>query len=261
MTMRHRGFTLLELLLAMTVLGVVMAMLGLALTSSIRVIEATAREEEVCFQAQTAMRRITEDLTAAISIRQVPFVGQNNSVHGRRADGLDFASQARLVLNPDKQKAGVARIRYQLTADQDDERTWKLLRSEALVLPQSEMAGATVTGDDGAEPAFLLADSVRALELRYYDQAGQELDSWRETWREAGESGQAGAIAPEQKNGREAGRREGEAQAERLPAAVQCTLEFWIDPDRESFQTFSTRILIPVEPDDGPGNGQRPPQG
>jgi len=203
-----------------------MAMLGLSLTSTMRVVEATEKEEEVYFQAQTAMRRIVEDLASAISIREAPFAGQNNLVRNRRADSLDFASQARLILNPDKQKAGVARIRYQLLVDQEDERIWKLLRSETLILPRPEAAGKTVTADDAEEPAFLLADSVRAVALHYYDRSGQEFDSWRE-----------------------AGEREGASEARQLPAAVQCTLEFWIDPDKETFQTFSTRVLIPAEPE------------
>ena len=226
MTMRHRGFTLLELLLAITVLGVVMAMLGLALTSAIQVVETTEKEEEIYFQAQTAMRRIVEDLASAISTRHVPFVGQSNTVRNRRADRLDFASQARLILNPDKQKAGVAQIRYQVRADQDDERVWKLLRSESLVLPRLETNEEAMVDDDGADPAFLLADSLRAVEFHYYDRLGNEFDSWQEI------------------EEREAGQEE----MRQLPAAVQCTLEFWVDPDKETFQTFTTRILIPVAP-------------
>ncbi|MCL2457621.1 MAG: prepilin-type N-terminal cleavage/methylation domain-containing protein [Desulfobulbus sp.] len=252
MTMRDRGFTLLELLLAITVLGVVMAMLGLSLTSTLRVVEATEKEEELYFQAQTAMRRITEDLASAISNPQAPFIGQNHAVRDRRADSLDFASQARLILNPDKQKAGIARIRYQLRADRDDERIWKLLRSETLILPSSEKAGETVS-DDGGEPAFLLADSLRAVEFRYYDREGQELDNWREVEESGGQPNTGmneGQTAIEKSEGQaNAAKNKGAPKAGNLPAAAQCTLEFWTDPDKESYQTFTTRVLIPVEPE------------
>ncbi|MCL2790585.1 MAG: prepilin-type N-terminal cleavage/methylation domain-containing protein [Desulfobulbus sp.] len=269
--MRHRGFTLLELLLAITVLGVVMAMLGLSLTSTIRVVEATGQEEEVYFQAQTAMRRITEDLAAAISTQQAPFIGRNNSVRSRRADSLDFASQARLILNPDKQKAGVARIRYQLVADQEDERLWKLLRSETLLLPKPESTGEAVA-DDAEEPAFLLADSLRSVAFRYYDRVGQEFDSWWEAGRSEGASGagqlpasKTSGIKPTQREGaldtgqppasKTSGatptQPEGTSDAGQLPAAVQCILEFWIDPDQGTFQAFSTWVLIPTEPENG----------
>ena len=224
MSTRQRGFTLLELLLAITVLGVIMAMLGLSLSGTLRVVESTEKEEEVFFQAQTAMRRIGEDLAATMSVTNVPFVGVKDSVRDRRADSLEFASQARLVLNPDKQLPGIVRIRYRLQADQDDERNWKLLRSETLILPGFDPNKDTEEGYV-AEPAFLLANSLRSMEVRYVDRDGQEFDSWREEQETAG-SGKPGA----------------------LPAAVHCTLEFWLDPDKETAQTFSTSVLIPVEP-------------
>jgi len=226
-TMANHGFTLLEVLLATTVLGVVMAMLSLSLSATLRVVESTEQQEAVYFQAQTAMRRITEDLAAALSTSNAPFIGQRDSFRDRRADTLEFASQARLVLNPERQRPGVASIRYRLRADADDERRWKLLRSESLVLPGVDPA----QGEAGSEaaPAFLLADNLRAVQFRYFNRDGQEFDSWQE---EQGGDGQ-GAV-------------------ERLPAAVHCTLEFWIDPDKEISQAFATRILIPAETKDEP---------
>ncbi|MCL1980990.1 MAG: type II secretion system GspH family protein [Proteobacteria bacterium] len=253
--MRAKGFTLLELLLAITVLGVIMAMLGLSLTSTMRVVEATEQEEDVYFQAQTAMRRITEDLASAISSPQALFIGQNSSVRDRRADSLDFASQARLILNPDKQKEGIVRIRYQLMADREDERIWKLLRSETLLLPNTTPAGEE-TSDEDAEPAFLLADSLRAVEFRYYDRDGQEFDSWREVEESDGQAtagkGEGQATTDKDKGQEKTAKNQDMAKAGKLPAAVQCTLEFWTDLDKESFLTFTTRVLILVEPDHEP---------
>jgi len=224
--MRNHGFTLLEVLLAITVLGVVMAMLSLSLSSTLKVVEATEQQEEVFFLAQTAMRRITEDLAAAVSTGNVPFTGQNSTFRDRRADSLVFTSQAHLVLNPEQQRPGVAIIRYQLKADLEDERRWKLLRSDTLVLPGVDFAGG-LSASEAAEPAFLLADSVRALQFRYFDRNGQEFDSWQEEERS-----------------------EKEKKPGQLPAAVECTLEFWIDPDKEISQSFSTRVLIFAETKD-----------
>jgi len=223
--MRDQGFTLLEVLLATAVLGVVIAMLSLSLSATLRVVETIEKQEEVYSLAQTAMRRITEDLAAAVSTSNVPFTGRKNTLRERRADSLEFASQAHLVLNPEKQKPGVAFVRYYVQSDQDDERRWKLLRADTLILP-----GVNVTTESGSgeamEPAFLLADNLRAVQFWYVDRAGQELDSWQEV--------------------QGSGEGEGE-KAEALPAAVHCTLDFWIDADREVSQTFSTRVLILAE--------------
>jgi len=221
--MRENGFTLLEVLLATTVLGVVMAMLTLSLSATLRVVEATEKQEEVYFLAQIAMRRISEDLTAAVAAPEGIFVGQKNGLRDRRADTLEFTSQAHLVLNPEKQKPGVANIRYQLQEDPDDERRLKLLRSDTPVLPGVDPAKG-LAKDEGTAPAFLLADTLRAVQLSYFNREGQEFDSWRK----------------EPNSGEE------ETSGE-LPAAVHCTLEFWLDPDKEISQSFSTRILVPAE--------------
>lgn len=226
--MRNQGFTLLEVLLATTVLGVVMAMLSLSLSATLRVVEATEQQEEVYFLAQTALRRITEDLAAAVPIASSPFSGQKKTDRDRRVDTLEFTSQAHLVLNPEKQQPGVATIRYTVAADPDDERLLHLLRSDTPILP-GVLPATERTSDAAAVPAFLLADTLRAVRWSYFDHNGQEFDSWQETSLAGG--------------GEEAGA---------LPAAVHCTLEFWIDPDKDIWQSMSTRILIPTE-----GKGER----
>lgn len=221
--MRASGFTLLEVLLATTVLGVVMAMLSLSLSATLRVVEATEKQEEVYYLAQTAMRRITEDLAAAVATAEGTFVGQKDELRERRADSLTFTSQAHLVLNPEKQKPGMAIIRYQILKDPDDERKLKLLRSDTPVLPGVDSTKG-VSKDEVAEPAFLLADMLRSVKWSYFNRDGQEFDSWQRQ-PDSGEEEEVGE----------------------LPVAVHCTLEFWIDPDKEISQSFSTRVLVLAE--------------
>ena len=66
MTAADKGFTLLEVLLAITVLGVVVAMLSLSLGGTLRVVEATEQQEAAHHQAHTALRRLTADLASAL---------------------------------------------------------------------------------------------------------------------------------------------------------------------------------------------------
>jgi general secretion pathway protein J len=224
--MRANGFTLLEVLLATTVLGVVMAMLALSLSATLRVVEATEKQEEVYHLAQIAMRRITEDLAATVATADGIFVGQKKELHERRVDSLVFTSQAHLVLNPEKQKPGVATIRYQLQEDPDDERKLKLLRSDISVLPGVDPA-KELSKDEVSETAFLLADTLRAVQFSYFNQDGHEFDSWQRR-SSSGEREEAG----------------------KLPAAVHCTLEFWVDLDKKISQSFSTSVLVPAEVQD-----------
>lgn len=216
----ERGFTLLEIMLAVTMLGVVMAMLSLSLSGAARVIDATGQQEAVYHQAQIAMRRITEDLAAALQQSDVAFTGIKVDTKSQRADTLVFASQARLVFNNEQQKPGLAKVRYRVDPDEDDARRLKLLRSDTLILP-----GIDYTKDEHEDRAFLLAENIREVRFRYLDHQGQEFDSWAE----------------EQDS-------EGQNEARPLPAGVVCTLEFWLDPDKETSLTFSTGVLIPAAP-------------
>jgi general secretion pathway protein J len=220
-----QGFTLLEVLLATTVLGVVMAMLTLSLSATLRAFEVTERQEAIMYQAQTALRLITEDLMATVSTPDVPFVGRNLSIRDQRADSLIFPSRAHLVLNPEKQRSGMAVIHYRVVEDGDDKRRLKLLRADTLALPGVLWKTDSVSSEK-EEPAFLLAEGLRVVQWKYFDRDGQEFDSW-----------QQGQLA-------------GTEEKIVVPAAVQCTLEFWLDPDKELSQTFTTRILVPAEAED-----------
>lgn len=215
--MRQQGFTLLEVLLAVTVLGVVTAMLSISISGTLRVVDATEQQEEIYYQGQIALRRITEDLAGALSSKDAIFTGKKEELDGERADTLVFASMAHLVFNPEKQKQGMARIRYHLQADAEDARKLKLLRSDTLLLP-----GIDYKKINAEDSPFLLADNLRSVQFSYVSRQGQESDRW-EGREKAGEK----------------------AEALPLPASVFCTLEFWLDPEKNVSQAFSTGVLLP----------------
>ena len=216
--MRDKGFTLLEVLLAVTVLGVVVAMVSLTLSGTLRVVDATEQQEAIYHQAQTTLRRITEDLSAVVLNKEIAFTGREKEVYGQRADTLEFASLAHLVLNPEKQKQGQAFIRYQLQSDAEDGRRLKLLRSDTLLLP-----GVDYSKEDAEDPPFLLADNLRSLRFYFFNRQGQKFDNWDDILDVKGQKG----MRP-------------------LPASVHCVLEFWLDPEKETVLTFSTGVLIPA---------------
>ncbi|MBM9536053.1 prepilin-type N-terminal cleavage/methylation domain-containing protein [Desulfobulbus alkaliphilus] len=216
--MRNSGFTILEILLAIAVLGMVVTMLSLSLTATLRVIDGTEQQEEVFHQAQTALRRLSEDLAGAAPHPDMGFSGMLSDKNGHSADTLAFVSTAHLIFNPDTHKGGPAAIIYSVRTGEGDSRRLQLLRGDTILLPGSDVH--TGTGEQGM---YLLADNLRAVRFRYFDRQGQEFDSW---------------------NGE--GRLDEEQLPLPVPAAVSCTLEFWLDPDRQSAQTFTTTVLIPA---------------
>jgi len=238
---REKGFTLLEVLLAIAVLGVVVTMIALTFSGSLKVVNATEQQEETYHQVQTTLRRITDDLAAAVLSQDVAFTGLKKEVDGRRADTLVFASQAHLVFNPEKQKQGVAVIRYQLRPDAEDGRRSKLLRSDTLLLP-----GVTSNKEDTEDSPFLLADNLRSVRFIFADRQGQEFDSWDEAM-DINEP--KAPPLPATKGPQKAPPLPATSEPQKarpLPAAVYCILEFWLDPDKDTVQTFRSGVLIPT---------------
>ncbi|MCI5124306.1 MAG: type II secretion system protein, partial [Candidatus Electrothrix sp. AR5] len=63
---KESGFTLLEIMLAVLILGLVVSMVTVSLSGSIRAIDVTLKQGELYYRAQVAMERISEDLTTAL---------------------------------------------------------------------------------------------------------------------------------------------------------------------------------------------------
>ena len=150
------------------------------------------------------------------------FTGQAG-VDGAEGDAeagelLRFVSLAHLVFNPAPQRSNEAMIAYRVVPDADDRRRLKLLRADTVVLPGIDPEAAQ---DD--EIPFLLADNLRAVRLAYLDREGREYDGWGSEQEAADQ-----------------------AEPRPLPAAVRCTLEFWLDADSETFQAFTTAVLVPA---------------
>ncbi len=224
MTGDSRGFTLLEVLLAMSIIGAVLAMLTLSLSGSLRMVEGVEQEGEIYSMAQIAMQRIGADISAAFVDKQALFTGKNQLENSYRADTLHFGSMAHLVFNPKKQRPGPALIGYRLEQDEEDHRQYRLVRADEPLLPAVEEEEEHATSERDVRPeGFVLAENLRSLQFTYFDRQGQEFDSWQTALDEDSADEQGG-----------------------LPAAVHCVLEFWVDPEQDTTLIFSTRIVLPV---------------
>ena len=215
---KNAGFTLLEIMLAMLVLGMVVAMVSLSLSASIKAIEATGEQGEIYYRAQVAMERISEDLTSAVLSEHVEFIGTKGESDNSRTDELSFASMAHLIFDSENGQPGMGIIGYAVRPDNIDEQQLVLLRSDVLYRPREEQAARANDVE-----SFLLCDRLRSVRFSFIDQNGEELETWDTRVEE----------------GREKAER-------RLPAAVSCRLEFWINRDEETSITFETTVVLPV---------------
>ncbi len=216
------GFTLLEVMLATLILALVVSMLTLSLSGSLKVMDATRNQGEIYFRAQVAMERLCDDLSSAALPEQAEFVGQPVPENGGDSPLLSFVSLAHVIFDPERDQRGLAAISYRLRPDPEDPDMLVLLRSDQLLTP-----GAGQKDNLPVPVYYLLSDRIRSVRFVYLDQQGEELESW-DTRVEDGAS------------------QEERDKQRRLPAAVRLELEYWLDREAESVLPFQTTVELPV---------------
>ncbi len=163
------GFTLLELLLAIFIFGVVVSSVYGAYTSTFMTIKSAEFETEINQRARTALERIAEDLEALHMGSDGLMKGESQEIDSRRSDKLEFTSTAHVTFTQKEAETRYATIRYSVEADSDTG-LMLLYRADVPALPGKKI------GDD--EKGFLLCDNLWEVSYRYFDSSGSEMDEW-----------------------------------------------------------------------------------
>ena len=220
-TGNQQGMTLLEIMLALLILGTVVTMVSISLSGSLNILNATLDRGAIYHRAQVTLLRISEDIASAVllkGVKDADFVGTDEQLDGQDADTLQFTSTAHIVFNRIVDKPGIALISYRVEEDQENDGEFLLIRSDELLATTSSNNGG---GRD--EGGFLLCDKLRSVNFSYIDEEGEERDDWTTS---------LDALS--------------KPSDQKLPVAVSCTLEFWIDQENDSSIEFTTSILLPA---------------
>jgi general secretion pathway protein J len=179
---RDRGFTLLEVLVAVGLLGIVSALMyeGIALTFRAR--EEIARVEELNHSARVALRKLVTDISMAYLSNHVNrdepasttlFMGQGDNVlfsylgHERRKRGARESDQ------------GIVEYRV----GRDDEGRTIERREKAVPDNEPDRGGTKET----------LVNHVKEFRLQYWDDKGEDWkDDWKAEMEQAVKDGKAG---------------------------------------------------------------------
>ena len=217
-----KGFTLLEILIAMFILAVVLSTIFSSYTGTFRVIDETESQAEVYAMARIVMERVKEDLESAFiskrekdeeseedALQPTRFVGETKEIKGRDADTLRFLSRAHLVFDEDTENSGLAEIIY-FVNEKDEENGFAIYRSDT---PELEDAVGKETG------GLMLCDDLFSVDISYYDADGEKYDSWDSSKREF---------------------------EERLPTIVSISLKFLNKKSDEGNLKFMTKIALPM---------------
>lgn len=208
---RTNGFTLVEILIAMTILAVVMATVYAAYIGTLTLIDETAYGTRVYRMARGSLKRMITDLESVCRYGDAfRFISEEREIRGERVMNLSFVSSAHLDLYEGTTE-GIGTIGYYINEEEDEGCT--LLREDRLYHRQN--TGGELFRNEG----FILCEGLRSVIYTFYDRDGDEYDSWDS--------------------------REG-SHKDKIPAIVAIDLSFANPDDDEHPYRFSTQVYLPM---------------
>lgn len=218
---RRGGFTLLEVLVAITILGILLTTVYGAVSRTIKTKEHAESVARMASTGREAVLRIADEMEASLSpvrVSTAVFQGVGGG-SGQFLDQARFAISSRPPFGPIGGTGGRVLITYYLAEQEGVPQTYLLVRSER-PLPKPGATAATADGEeDPQEVRTLVVDNVAGLRMRYLDgDSGQ----WAENW----DSTQPGDFE------------------RRLPVAVEVAL--YLYDDKGAVQDFSTIVDLPL---------------
>jgi len=217
-----RGFTLLEVLIAVFIFALVASAIFTAYTGTFRIIDESESRADICEMAGMALERISEDLESAYiaNVEHTPgsdkanpamvmLVGEKKELMGRSYGTLRFLSLAHLTFSEEESVAKPTEIVYYVTA-RDGEGLLELYRSDTPLSherPDAESGG------------LLLCEGLSSIGFTYYDSEGEAHETW--------DSG------------------EGESKG-KLPSRVSISMEFADSTNPGTPYKFMTGVEIPM---------------
>ena len=175
-----RGFTLMEILLAFLILGIVLTTVLASFNAVFSTTDTLANSTRYYDMAKNCLNRMTLDL-GALYITQPPLykppdfddppdpyriVGSFNDINGTSFAKIRFASSAHIPFGK-SEKRGVAEIVYYVQGQADGQ---QVLRRGDHLYPYPPFE------EDSGDP--VLSEHVKSLAFKYYDSEGSELEEW-----------------------------------------------------------------------------------
>ena len=191
-----RGFTLLEVLVAMAMTGIIMAGLYGAYNSNVDTIQRARQDGEASQTARIVLDLMVKDLESVLIEGNLGLRGEGRTIAGRPADRLVVTVMRGGTTGEKGFRTDLRTITYFIEEDSDGDGFILYRREEGLAGAGVSMG--TVTHE--------LARNVKALNIVYEDQEGNESNEWS-----------AGGL--EKENG--------------LPALIRIRLLLAAGPDRE----------------------------
>jgi len=209
------GFTLIEILIAIFILGTVLTTVYAAYTGTFRVVKDTQYTDDIYSMARTAMNRMGVDLESACGYGS-SFTFASTEIEKEDFMELSFLSSAHLDFDEEK-SSGIAVINYLVL--EDDEGGGSILkRNDELYRDKAEEAEE----EESRAGGYILCEGLQSLIYTFYDNSGEEYDFWDSESDLKTQNGKA-------------------------PTVVSIQMNFTNPDDKDRPYRFMTKVFLPVQ--------------
>jgi prepilin-type N-terminal cleavage/methylation domain-containing protein len=211
---KKNGFTLLEILIAIFILGVVLSTVYAAYSSTLTTIKELEDDSAAYKMARITIDRMTRDLSSLQPLKgDFILSGDEAAIGSRRFASLTFWSAAHLAFGEDELSGYPASISYDVREDAEGGKFSLWRKDRPGVAPD---AGTAQAG------GLVICRNVQWFQFKYFDENGSQSDQW-----------DTSARLTEQKG--------------IPPSVVQIELGLANARDPEQPFRFTTRIFLPVK--------------
>jgi general secretion pathway protein J len=213
---KEGGFTLIEILIAVFILGVVLSTVYAAYTATFRMVKTSEYENDIYNMGRTTLARMTQDFNAAVPYGgKFEWTTRRTAFGGREFPRLFFTSNINLDLYDQANPAGVSTIDYFVDED---------AQTEGFVLFRSEAIRRDKNPDDIRElrkNAFPVCNRIHSVVYTFYDARGKDYEAWDST-------------------------EDSDVQKNRAPAIVAVELNLVNPGNEDRPYKFLTKMYLPV---------------
>jgi prepilin-type N-terminal cleavage/methylation domain-containing protein len=210
------GFTLIEVLIAVFILGIVLSTVYAAYTATFRILKISEHENDLYNMGRMTLQRMTQDFNSVIPYNgKFEWTAKRTAFGNRDFPRIFFTSNVNLDLYNQANPAGISTVDYFVDED---------LQREGFVLFRSETIRRDKVLDNLGElrkGAFPICARIHSVVYAFYDSSGKEYETWDST-------------------------ENTEAQNNQAPAIIAIELNL-INPDNENHPyKFMTKVYLPV---------------
>jgi general secretion pathway protein J len=211
---RTKGFTLVEIMIAILILGLVLSTIYASYSYTMKNVRDIEYESNLYKMARTTMDRMIKDLSSLqLASGSFDLRAEKKTLSNREFYSLSFWSASHLAFGENEGEGCPAAISYYVQEDEG---------GGSFSLWRSDFAGAKPSPQKNISGGFVVCQNVDYLSLKFYDSTGKELESW-----------DSSSLSADQKG--------------KTPVAVKIELALVNINDKEKPYKFMTKVFLPVK--------------